>query len=135
MHHSMWVRSFVYITVEVHSSHSILQRRARVHLGLVVSIVAQSRSSRTFPTKPGKHSTSCETGADRRSLILPPGPRRSATTFSPVGPYDSIAPRYPRVSPSRLARSFALSPLLLIHTSSFVAFVNRDNARRSSCSA
>lgn len=80
-------------------------------------------------------------GTERESLILPEGPPRSSvrrhshSLLLPFGPYDSIALRYPRVSPSQLARSFALSPLLLIHTSSFVAFVNRDNARRSSSSA
>lgn len=75
--------------------------------------------------------------------VLDPA-RSFARRYSPSLPLLHLAGLYgfdnPQVSPACLprgsrVRSFALSPLLLIHTSSFVAFVNRDNARPESSSS
>jgi len=122
----------------------------RVYLGFVAAGPSSNLSRASSPTQENtrrrvrRHGTLVLDPSRRSSsqfcddivtspLARPPRPPSSPSP-SQRGPYDSIALRYPPPpSPraSRLARSFALSPLLLIHTSSFVAFVNRDNARRS----
>lgn len=73
-----------------------------------------------------KRVTRSDSVLDRRRALID---RRSGRTiFS--GRFS--ANRLDVPSPCLRVRSFALSPLLLIHTSSFVGFVSHDNAGRGS---
>lgn len=104
-------------------------------------------ASRAFPTKAseqeaGKRDKNLEekfTGCwvkrvTRSGYKVCVGSKAGGSSIAQVAGQSSLKRRSPRIGwMSPLlgllgVRSFALSPLLLIHTSSFVGFVSRDNA-------